>query len=137
MEKKPGPFPRRDWGTSPDFYEAVEDTPLLVAASDGVLKNDVDWMGLTWAGAGEYAYFRQPTLTTGQRVYAWPTVGWSRQGASWYVTAQTGVHAREYDLNEVRPDVPSRQGYAIPISSVDAGVVFERVYTPAVVAVAA
>ena len=88
--------------------------------------SDVDWMGLTWAGAGEYAYFRQPTLTTGQRVYAWPTVAWSRQGAAWYATAQTGVHAREYDLNEARPEVPNRQGYAIPISSVDAGLVFER-----------
>ena len=83
-------------------------------------------MGLTWAGIGEYAYFRQPTLTTGQRVYAWPTVAWTQQGAAWYVTARTGVHVREYDLNEVRPDVPSQQGYAIPISSVDAGVVLER-----------
>jgi len=91
-----------------------------------VALSDVDLMGLTWAGIGEYAYFRQPTLTTGQRVYAWPTVAWSQQGAAWYVTARTGVHAREYDLNEVRPDVPSRQGYAIPISSVDAGLVFER-----------
>src|SRR5205814_6591559 len=36
--------------------------------------SEYDWMGLTWAGVGEYAYFRQPTLTTGQRVYAWPTV---------------------------------------------------------------
>ena len=31
----------------------------------------------------------------------------SQQGAAWYVTARTGVHLREYDLNEVRPDVPS------------------------------
>jgi LPS-assembly protein len=87
---------------------------------------DTDWLGLTFAGAGEYAYFRQPTLTTGQRVYAWPTVAWSRQGASWYVTAGTGVHMREYDLNEIRPDVSSTQSYVIPISSVDAGTVFER-----------
>jgi LPS-assembly protein len=88
--------------------------------------SDVDWQGLTWAGVSEYAYFRQPTLTTGQRVYAWPTVAWTQQGAAWYVTAKTGVHMREYDLNEVRPDVPSHQGYAIPISSIDTGVVFER-----------
>ncbi len=87
---------------------------------------DTDWMGLTWAGVGEYAYFRQPTLTTGQRIYAWPTVAVSRQGAAWYVTARTGVHVRDYDLNEVRPGVSSRQSYAIPITSVDAGLVFER-----------
>jgi LPS-assembly protein len=87
---------------------------------------EYDWLGLTWAGIAEYAYFRQPTLTTGQRVYAWPTVGISRQGAAWYVNARTGVHVREYDLNEVRPDLPNRQSYAIPITSVDAGLVFER-----------
>ena len=87
---------------------------------------ETDWMGLTWSGIGEYAYFRQPTLTTGQRVYAWPSVGILRQGAAWYVNARTGVHLREYDLNEIRPDVPDRQNYAIPITSVDAGLVFER-----------
>ena len=91
-----------------------------------VTLREVDWSGLTFAGTGEYAYFRQPTLTTGQRVYAWPTVAFERQGAAWSFTARTGVHAREYDLNEVRPGVPSRFGYAIPISSVDASLVFER-----------
>jgi LPS-assembly protein len=87
---------------------------------------EVDWNGLTFAGVAEYAYFRQPTLTTGQRVYAWPTVAFERQGAAWNFTARTGIHLREYDLNEVRPGVPSRLNYAIPISSVDTSVVFER-----------
>lgn len=87
---------------------------------------EADWMGLTFAGAGEYAYFRQPTLTTGQRIYAWPTVAWLRQGAGWSVAARTGVHLREYDLNEVRPGVSGTLGYAIPITSVDGGLVFER-----------
>jgi LPS-assembly protein len=87
---------------------------------------ETDWFGLTFAGVGEYGYFRQPTLTTGQRVYAWPTVAWSRQGAAWSFTARTGVHMRQYDLNEVRPDDSSTQSYVIPISSVDAGLVFER-----------
>lgn len=88
---------------------------------------DTDWAGLTFAGTAEYAYFRQAALpTTGQRAFVWPTVAWSRQGAAWTFTAQTGVHAREYDLNEGRPDVPSTQSYVIPITSVDAGLVFER-----------
>ena len=91
-----------------------------------VTLRELDWSGLTFAGIGEYAYFRQPTLTTGQRVYAWPTVALERQGAAWSFTARTGVHMREYDLNEKRPDVPSTFGYAIPISSVDTSVVFER-----------
>jgi len=87
---------------------------------------EIDWGGLTFSGVGEYAYFRQPTLTTGQRVYAWPTVAFERQGPAWSFAARTGIHLREYDLNEVRPNVPSKLTYAIPISSVDTGVVFER-----------
>ena len=91
-----------------------------------VTLQELDWNGLAFGGVGEYAYFRQPTLTTGQRVYAWPTVAWERQGAAWSVTARTGAHVRQYDLNEKRPDVPSTFGYAIPISSVDGSLVFER-----------
>ncbi len=91
-----------------------------------VTLQDVDWKGLTFAGAGEYAYFRQPTLTTGQRVFAWPTVAWERRDAAWSVTARTGAHVRQYDLNEKRPDVPATFGYAIPISSVDGSLLFER-----------
>ena len=87
---------------------------------------EIDWAGLTWSGHGEYAYFRQPTLTTGQRVYAWPQVAIEQQGSAWSFAARTGIHLREYDLNEVRPGVPSKLTYAIPISSVDTSVVFER-----------
>ncbi len=87
---------------------------------------ETDWLGLTWAGVGEYAYFRQPTLTTGQRAYIWPTVAFSRQGAAWSVTAKTGAHLRQYDLNEIRPDVPNKLDYAIPITSLDGRLVFER-----------
>ncbi len=88
--------------------------------------NDVEWNGLAFGGVGEYAYFRQPTLTTGQRVYAWPTVTWAREGAAWSVNARTGVHLRHYDLNEKRPGVPNTLDYAIPITSIDARLLFER-----------
>jgi LPS-assembly protein len=91
-----------------------------------VTLRELDWNGLTFAGIGEYAYFRQPTLTTGQRAYVWPTVALEQQGTAWSVVARTGAHLRQYELNEKRPDVPASLGYAIPISSVDARVVFER-----------
>jgi len=86
---------------------------------------DVDWAGLTFAGAGEYANFQNPTLVTGQRAYAYPTVAWIRQGSAWNFSAKTGVHLRHYDLNDTTPD-RATQNYAIPISSVDAGLTFER-----------
>ena len=85
----------------------------------------VDWNGLTFAGTAEYAYFRNSTLVTGQRAYAYPTVAWSKQGLAWYFTAETGVHARHYSLNDTTPD-REEQTYVIPISTLDAGLVFER-----------
>ena len=94
--------------------------PQLLAALQ-----EVDWKGLTFAGTAEYADFRNPTLVTGQRAYAYPTVAWNRQGAAWYFTAKTGAHVRHYSLDDTTPDRES-QDYAIPISSLDAGLVFER-----------
>ncbi len=86
---------------------------------------EVDWKGLTFAGTAEYADFRNPTLVTGQRAYAYPTVAWTKQGPAWYFTATTGVHARHYSLNDTTPDRES-QDYVIPITTLDAGLVFER-----------
>ncbi len=95
--------------------------------------HDTNWLGLTWAGTSEYAYFRepplpagQPPLPTGQRVYAWPTVAWSREGTAWNFIAKTGVQLRAYNLNNVLPGADSTLTYAIPVSSLDGGLVFER-----------
>jgi LPS-assembly protein len=114
-------------------FQTLQDptAPPVVAPYNRVpqifgLLQETDWMGLTFAGVGEYADFRQPTLTTGQRAYLWPTVAWSRQGAAWSFTARTGAHLRQYNLNDVRPGVSSSQDYAIPITSVDGSLVFER-----------
>lgn len=87
--------------------------------------HEVDWNGLTFAGTAEYADFRNPTLVTGQRAYAYPTVALSRQGRAWYVTARTGVHMRHYNLDANAGD-RADQDYSIPISSLDAGLVYER-----------
>ena len=87
--------------------------------------HEVDWNGLTFAGSAEYADFRNPTLVTGQRAYAYPTVAYSRQGRAWYVTARTGVHMRYYSLNDTTTE-RATQDYSIPISSLDTGLVYER-----------
>lgn len=86
---------------------------------------DTDWKGIAWGATGEYARFRQAALPEGDRIYAYPTATWSRQGAAWFVTAQGGVHLRRYALQDAGRD-SDNFGYAIPTASVDAGVVFER-----------
>jgi len=106
--------------TLPPGLPPYDRVPQLLATLQ-----EVDWAGLTFAGVGEYANFQNPTLVTGQRAYAYPTVAWIRQGSAWSFTAKTGVHMRHYDLNDTTPD-RTTQDYAIPISSVDAGLTFER-----------
>jgi LPS-assembly protein len=86
---------------------------------------EVDWGGFGLTGTGEYANFENPTLITGQRAYAYPILSWTKQGPSWYFTATEAVHARHYSLNSPTPDI-AEQTYVIPISTLDAGVVFER-----------
>ena len=89
---------------------------------------DTDWLGLTWSGTGEYARFSQEALVpNGERFVLYPTLAWTRQGAAWFVAARAGVHMREYLLDQTTPGLPDRHpSYAIPIASVDGGLVFER-----------
>jgi LPS-assembly protein len=86
---------------------------------------DTDWLGLTFGGRAEYANFSRPEPPTGTRLYAYPTVAWQRQGAAWNFIARTGVHLRHYGL-ETAPGGDGSLDYAIPITSVEAGLVFER-----------
>ena len=90
--------------------------------------SDTDWLGLTWSGTGEYARFTQDQLApTGERFVLYPTAAFHRQGAAWFFTARAGVHMREYTLDRTTAALPEHHpGYAIPITSLDAGLVFER-----------
>jgi LPS-assembly protein len=92
---------------------------------------DTEWLGLTWSGSGEYARFTQDQLApTGERFVIYPTAAFTREGAAWFFTARAGIHLREYVLDRTTAALPERHpGYAIPITSVDAGLVFERELT--------
>ncbi|HEX6136854.1 MAG TPA: LPS-assembly protein LptD [Casimicrobiaceae bacterium] len=89
---------------------------------------DTDWLGLTWGGSAEYARFSQPALVpTGERVVLYPAAAWTRQGSAWFFTARGGLHLRQYALDQTTPSLADRHpGYAIPIASLDGGLVFER-----------
>ena len=90
---------------------------------------DTDWLGLTWSGIGEYARFSQATLApTGERVVALSDRrAGSRQGPRGSSPRAAGVHVREYILDQTTPRCrTATRAYAIPITSVDAGLVFER-----------
>ena len=95
--------------------DSVERGPRLAAS--GLRQNIADLIDAQVYG--EFSNFRHPTLVTGQRAYAYPTVAWTTQGPAWYFTASTGVHARHYSLNDTTPTLDS-QDYVIPISTLDA-----------------
>jgi LPS-assembly protein len=102
--------------TPPYFRE-----PQIFARMD-----PVEWLGLDFAGAGEYVRFRQPALTNdADRAVLYPTVDWSRRGSAWFFTARTGVHLSDYDLVESTAE-DKHLTRAVPISSLDSGLVFER-----------
>jgi len=90
--------------------------------------NDADWLGVTWSGFTEYARFTQAALApTGDRLVVYPTAAFNRSGPSWFFTARAGVHARQYDLDKTTAATPDNHPSAVvPITSLDAGLVFER-----------
>jgi LPS-assembly protein len=90
--------------------------------------NEYDWLGLTWSGMAEFVRFSQSALDpTGDRATFYPSLRWIRRGNAWFVNAHVGVAAWQYNLNQPTPGVPEgNQGIAVPVTSIDAGLVFER-----------
>ena len=86
---------------------------------------ETPWAGLWFSGFGEYANFRSDTLVEGGRAVLYPQVAWKYGTPGWFVAARTGVHLRRYDLDASFGENAERN-LSIPISSLDAGLVFER-----------
>lgn len=91
--------------------------------------NETEWGGLAWTGMAEYANFRQPQLTQGERAVLYPQASWSRQGPAWFVAARASVHVSQYNLLNQLPGVDARPSVVVPIGSLDAGLTFERDWT--------
>jgi LPS-assembly protein len=89
---------------------------------------ETPWQGLYYSGFAEYVRFQQPGVIDGGRGVLFPQVAWKRGGPAWYFTGRGSVHLRQYDLSDSPTPVAgdTTPGYAIPIGSVDAGMVFER-----------
>lgn len=72
----------------------------------------------------EYADFRHPTKTEGERAWVYPTVAYPIQNAYSFVTPKIGLHATQYRLHE--PDGEESESRVVPLFSLDSGLVFER-----------
>jgi len=94
--------------------------PQLVAS--GIYENLV---GFDARFFGEAANFRHPTLVNGQRAIAYPNIAYPLRRTYGYVTPRFGYHFTRYNLTE-NSALFQEAGRAIPISSIDAGLFFDR-----------
>jgi LPS-assembly protein len=83
-----------------------------------------DLLGADLGLNAEAVRFEHPTLVTGGRLVAYPTVSYPLRTSFAYLTPKAGLHYTRYDLDRSGPGAsPSR---SVPIGSVDAGLFLER-----------
>ncbi|GIX29448.1 MAG: LPS-assembly protein LptD [Burkholderiales bacterium] len=86
------------------------------------LKPDV--LGADLGLNAEAVRFEHPTLVTGGRLVAYPTLSYPMRASFAYLAPKAGLHYTRYDLDRSGPEAsPSR---SVPIGSVDAGLFLER-----------
>jgi LPS-assembly protein len=83
-----------------------------------ILKSDLDLLA-------SYVDFRHPTLVNGKRVLAYPSLSLPIQNSYAYVTPRFGMHTTRYMVDPNTAGFQDRSR-ALPITSVDSGLVFER-----------
>ena len=84
-----------------------------------------DFHGFDWQFLGEYSNFRHPELVNGQRAIVYPSVSLPFRRSFGYAVAKTGYHVTRYAIGENSPGHEDTTR-SVPISSVDAGLYFDR-----------
>ena len=85
--------------------------------------------GFDWQLAGELSNFRHPTLVNGQRFIAYPSISFPMRRSYGYVIPKFGYHYTRYHVEENTTSDVEGGGRGVPISSVDAGLYFDRQMT--------
>jgi len=70
--------------------------------------------------------FDHPTLRTGWRMLASPTLSYPLRTAGYFVVPRLQWQAAWYDIDNPLPGQDSRPTLGVPIASIDSGMVFER-----------
>lgn len=85
-----------------------------------------DSHGFSYQMRGELVNFQQTDMVTGLRLDLWPSVTWTAEQPWGYVKPQVGFRYTSYELDNTEPganDAPSR---ALPVLSLDSGLIFDR-----------
>jgi LPS-assembly protein len=83
--------------------------------------------GFDWTFAGELSNFDHPVLPNGQRFIAYPSVSLPLRRSYGYVVPKFGYHYTRYNLSENSQGLEAGTR-GLPISSVDAGLYFDRAF---------
>ncbi len=81
--------------------------------------------GFDWQVSSEASNFRHPTLVDGQRFIFYPSVSLPLRRSYGYVVPKIGYHYTRYNLQEHTQGLDGGS-LGLPISSVDAGLFFDR-----------
>lgn len=82
--------------------------------------------GLDFKSAEEYVDFSHPTLVTGRRATAFPSLSFPFISTESFLTPKVGLNATYYSLDNAAPGTPDTITRVLPIWSLDGGLVFER-----------
>jgi LPS-assembly protein len=83
-------------------------------------------LGLSYAFDGELVYFARDVGITGGRLDLEPEVSWPITGPGYYVIPRASYRYTLYELGSVPAGGEDRPSRSLPISSLDAGMIFER-----------
>lgn len=98
-----------------------ERMPQLVL---NMLNQDARFLDLSMQG--EFVSFEHPTLQTGRRLTAYPSVALPLSGPGGYFKPKIGVHSTWYNLSDFENAEQRTPTRSLPIASIDTGLFFER-----------
>src|SRR6202011_1571930 len=81
--------------------------------------------GLDWQFTTELSNFRHPTLVNGQRFIAYPSIDFPMRRSYGFIVPKVGFHFTRYNLQDNSEGLDNATR-AVPISSLDAGLYFDR-----------
>ena len=81
--------------------------------------------GFDWNFSGELSRFVHPTMPNGERFIAYPSIAYPFRRSYGYVIPKFGYHFTRYNMQENSAGLEDATR-ALPISSVDAGLFFDR-----------
>jgi LPS-assembly protein len=87
-----------------------------------------DVAGFDWQLFGEVSNFRHPTLVNGQRAILHPSISYPMRRSYGYIVPRLGYHFTRYALEQNSAGLEDATR-SLPISSVDAGMFFDRQMT--------